>query len=303
MRRLRVVGVIVTAALAAISTAATAASGSTRATAGGGATEATHRDFDAASFPAQPVIDNQWLPMLPGTQLVFQGESNRGQGRRPHRVVFTVTDLTKVIDGVRSVVIWDQDINHGELLESEIAFNAQDNDGNVWLLGEYPGEFQNGEFKRAPDTWISGVDGAQGGVLMRGDPQPGTSAYLQGDAPEIEFKDKAKVARIGGKRCVPADCFDESLVIREWNPLEPEEGFQLKYYGRDVGNIQVGARGGKEKEILVLTKVRQLDAEELAEARAAALELEAHAYEGSEVYGTTAPLEVCTPDGQCTPAG
>ena len=54
--------------------------------------------------------------------------------------------------------------------------------------------------------------------------------------------------------------------------------------------------------MLVLTEVRQLDEAGLAEARAAALDLEAHAYERSEAYQATSPLEQCTPDGQCTPA-
>jgi hypothetical protein len=137
---------------------------------------------------------------------------------------------------------------------------------------------------------------------MRADPKPRTSSYLQGLAPSVEFKDRAKVAKSGGRNCVPVDCYENVLLIREWNPDEPEEGFQLKYYAPGVGNIRVGAQGGPEKEVLVLTEVRQLDEAGLAEARAAALELEAHAYERSKAYQGTPPIETCTPDGQCTPA-
>ncbi len=198
--------------------------------------------------------------MTPGTRLVFQGKANRGKGLKPHRVVATVTDLTKVIDGVRTIVVWEQDIGDGELQESEINFNAQDLDGNVWLLGEYPAEYEGGKFKRAPDVWISGVAGARAGVNMRADPRPGTSSYFQGLAPAIEFKDEAKVAAIGGHSCVPIDCYNDVLRIRERNPLAPQEGSQLKYYAPGVGNIQVGAIGGKEKEVLVLTAVQKLDA-------------------------------------------
>ena len=57
------------------------------------------------------------------------------------RVVSTVTDLSKWIDGVRTLVIWEKDYTAGKLGESEIAFFAQDKAGNVWLLGEYPEEF------------------------------------------------------------------------------------------------------------------------------------------------------------------
>jgi len=50
--------------------------------------------------------------------------ASRGSGRRPHQVVFTVTDLVRVINGVRTVVDWDRDINEGELEEAELAFQA-----------------------------------------------------------------------------------------------------------------------------------------------------------------------------------
>src|SRR3990172_8703581 len=114
-------------------------------------------DMDPNDFSNPTVINNQWLPLVPGTQLILEGTANRGGGGRRHRVVFTVTDLTKVINGVRSVVVWDRDINNGRLAERELAFFAQDNDGNVWNLGEYPEEFNGrGKFLGAPSTWIAG---------------------------------------------------------------------------------------------------------------------------------------------------
>src|SRR5687768_12049769 len=73
--------------------------------------QATDRDFDRRNFSDSTRIDNRWHPLVPGTQFVYEGESDRGQGRRPHQVIFTVTDLTKVINGVRTVVLWDRDIN------------------------------------------------------------------------------------------------------------------------------------------------------------------------------------------------
>src|SRR6188472_4402151 len=105
---------------------ATAAPGGTAA-----ARPATERDFDRRNFTHPTRIDNRWTPLVPGTQYVFEGRANRGHGRRPHQVITTVTDLTKVIDGVRTVVIWERDINAGRLLEGELAFQAQDDDGNV----------------------------------------------------------------------------------------------------------------------------------------------------------------------------
>jgi hypothetical protein len=233
--------------------------------------------FDARNFSDPTRIDNKWFPLVPGTQFIMEGRANRGQGRLPHRLVFTVTDLTKVIDGVRTVVLWDRDFNAGQLVEGELAFHAQDDDGNVWNFGEYPEEYQGDAFVGAPDTWLSGLAKARAGVLMLGTPRVGTSTYLQGWAPDIEFADRAKVSKSGRRSCVPLKCFDHVLVIDEWNPVEPG-AHQLKYYALGVGNIRVGAVGGSEKETLVLVDVVRLSPTALAEARAEALKLEARAY-------------------------
>ena len=255
----------------------------------------TEKDFDRAGFPAEPRVDNQWYPLTPGMKYVLEGRSNRGRGVLPHRVVTTVTDLTKVVDGVRAVVLWDQDINDGVLEESELAFQAQDSSGNVWLLGEYPEVYDDGRFEGAPDTWISGVDGATPGVLMRADPRPGTFSYLEGLAPSIEFQDRAKVSRTGLRTCVPAKCYDDVLLIDEWNPLEPGSAHQLKYYARGVGNVRVGAVGDPEAEELVLISAARLSPAALAQARARALALERHAYTVSKVYRGTPPARPAGP--------
>jgi hypothetical protein len=257
------------------------------------ATTSTEKDFDRGNFSNSTTIDNKWSPLVPGTQFIYEGRSNRGHGRRAHRVVFTVTDLTKEIDGVQSVVLWDQDINAGELLEGELALFAQDDDGNLWNMGEFPAEFdENGKFEGAPDTWVSGLDGAQAGILMRGNPQPGTPSYHQGLAPKIGFQDVAKVTKTDQRNCVPTDCYEDVLVTDETNPTEPDDGHQLKYYAPDVGNIRAAPGvGGKEKEVLVLVAVNKLTPQKLAHARNQALALEKRAYKTDTPWARTKPAE------------
>ena len=111
-----------------------------------------HKDFDRDDFPKTPTINNKWLPLVPGTQFVFQGQASQGGGVLPHEVIFTVTDLTKVVNGVRTLVLWDRDFSEGELLEAELTFHAQDVNGNVWNLGEYPEEYEGGVLTGAPST-------------------------------------------------------------------------------------------------------------------------------------------------------
>lgn len=254
---------------------------------------ATHKDFDRTHFDRPTEIDNEWFPLKPGTQFVYEGSVSDDGRRIPHRVVFTVTDLTKVINGVRTVVLWDRDFTEGELVEEELAFHAQDNDGNVWNMEEYPEEYEEGRFAGAPDVWITGSGDARAGVLMRTEPREETPGYWQGLALSIEFADRAKVLETGQETCVPVDCYEDVLVIQEWDPSEPG-AFQHKYYASGVGNVRVGWAGPNEdeKETLALTEVRQLDPTALEDVRQEALRLEERAYRISKrVYGGTPPLQ------------
>jgi hypothetical protein len=252
----------------------------------------TEKDYAKATFSKPTKIDNKWFPLPAGTEYVFEGRSNRGKGQRPHRVIFTVTDLTKVIDGVRTRVMWDRDINDGELLEAELAFFAQDDAGNVWAFGEYPEEYDGGKFEGAPDTWIVGRAGTKAGVHMRATPRPGTSSYAQGVAPAIGFGDRAKVQKVGQRACVPVGCYDNVLVTDETNPLEPNDGHQLKFYAPGVGVIRAAPGvGGKEREVLDLVKVRKLGPQALAHVRREALKLDRRAYRAAKVYRGTPPAQ------------
>jgi hypothetical protein len=255
------------------------------------ATEQRWEVFDRNNFDQSTTIVNEWFPLQPGTQFIYEGSSVEGGKRLPHRVVFTVTDLTKVIDGVRTVVAWDRDYSAGELVETELALFAQDDDGNVWHLGQYPEEYENGEFVDAP-AWIAGFQNARPGISMKAKPELGAPSYSQGWGPAVNWTDRAQVSRTGVKTCVPVDCYEDVLVMEEFSEEEPG-AFQLKYYAPGVGNVRVGWKGGDpSKETLKLVKLVQLSAEALADVRAAALKLEKRAYTLSkDVYAHTSPAE------------
>jgi hypothetical protein len=247
--------------------------------------------FSAFNFSSPTKIDNRWNPLVPGTQFTLNGVADRGGGLLPHEVVTIVTDLTKVVDGVRAVVILEKDLNEGELQEAELNFQAQDSAGNMWNLGEYPEEYENGKFHAAPDVWIAGLAEAAPGNSMIGNPQLGMPEYLQGWAPEIEFLDCAKVSEMQQRTCVPAGCYENVMITDERSPLEPESGYQRKYYAPEVGNVQVTAVNDPEGETLVLSKVSQLSPEDMAKARQQALELEKRAYKVSPLYRKSQPVD------------
>lgn len=250
-----------------------------------------YEDFESASFGRPTEIDHRWLPMLPGTRLVYEGATVVDGEDIPHRVVTTVTDLTKMIGEVRTLVLWEEDYEVEQLVEAELAFFAQDDAGNVWLMGEYPEEYLQGELVATP-AWISGLQDARPGILIPADPQPGTPSYSQGWGPAVEWYDRGQVSEGGLSDCVPAGCYEEIVAIDEFGLTEPNF-FQVKYYAPGIGVVRVGWKGpDPDQETLELVEVIQLSAEELAAVRASALELEMRAYELSQnVYGTTSPAE------------
>jgi hypothetical protein len=246
--------------------------------------------FDQNNFDRSSIVDNKWFPLQPGTQWTYKGFTQEEDKRVARRVVQTVTDLTKVVNGVRAVVVWDVDYKDGQLAESEIVFFAQDKDGSVWQLGELVEIYEEDEFVGG-HTWIAGLDGARAGIMMKADPRPGTPSYSQGYAPPpINWTDRAKIEQAGQKICVAAGCYKDVLVIAESSKKEGPNAQQLKYYAPGVGYVRVGwkGKGEKLKETLELTEVVKLSPDAVAKARAAALEIEGRAYR----YGRTPPAEL-----------
>jgi hypothetical protein len=250
-------------------------------------------DYNPSLFGADSAdVDNRWYPLRPGARLVYRGSSLEDGERVLHTVVAIVTDLTKVIDGVSNAVVWERDFLDGELVEAELAMFAQDRYGNVWHMGEYPEEYEDGELDKAP-AWIHGIKGASAGVTIPGSPTFGTPDYAQGYAPPpINWVDRGRVHQTGATTCVPAGCYDDVVVIEEFETGIPH-AFQDKYYAAGAGVVRVGWRGSKDdsKEVLRLVSMTQLSPERLAVSRENALELEASAYQTSAVYALTPPSE------------
>jgi hypothetical protein len=243
-----------------------------------------------SNFPSRPLIDNKFLPLVPGTQILLDGFVIGDDGlQHPHRIETTVTDLTKVIDGVRTIIIYDRDIQDGKLAEAELFFAAQDNDGTLWTFGEYPELYDaTGALTGAPSTWISGIDGSRAGINMLAHPHTGSGTYVQGLALSVGFKDCASVVGTGKHVCVPAGCFSHVLVTDEFAPLDPTGGHQHKLYAPGVGTIEVTAVGGVDPETLKLTSNTRLCREAFADVRSQALAQDRRGYKvAKNVYGDT----------------
>jgi hypothetical protein len=256
-------------------------------------------DLDRSAFPSRPRIDNKWFPLKPGMQYTTTGRVVSAEGTSTRTVIHTVTGLTKKIDGVTTLVMWDRDYSDGGLAESELAFFAETRKGTVWLLGEYPEEYENGKLVGAPSTFISGIDQAQAGIAMQAEPRLQTPSYVQAYAPNVDFLDCGKVFQKDQRVCVPTGCYNDVLVIGESNPLDPPSaGHQRKYYSPGTGLVKVSAASGADQEFLDLVKVKQLTRAELDSINAQALELDRRGYTVSkDVYAQTPRALVARPSG------
>ena len=192
------------------------------------------------------VIDNPYMPFLPGTRTVFEGVSD---GERERNVV-SVTDRTKVILGVTTTVVHDQVFSaNGDLAEDTFDWYAQDRFGNVWYFGEDTAEYANGEVSSTKGSWEAGVGGAQPGVVMLAQPTVGESyhqEFLRGEAEDV-----GTVVAIDGRVSVPYGSFDHVLVTEDMTPLEPQI-LEHKFYAQGIGVVlERVLRGGQEVSRLV----------------------------------------------------
>lgn len=225
---------------------------------------------------------NPLFPLTPGFQSVRQGFVNKGSRRLEHRLVFTVTDVAKDIEGTRTLAAVDQDFDGGELAEQSLDWFAIDKDGNVRYLGSYTETYEGGRFVNATDAWLGGVKGAKSGILLPGTPKVGTPAFTQAVVPG-EGTARAKVVKTGEKKCVPFKCYENVVVLEE-------NGEEHKYFAPGVGGILTEPLSGDPQETEELINVTQLSPQGLAEISNEAVKLDQHARTvAKDVYGPSAP--------------
>lgn len=245
-------------------------------------------EIDPRKFSRPTALSNRWMSLTPGKQLIYEGHTVEGRKRIPHRVVYTVTDLIKVINGIPTTVVYDLDISDGEMEEQELTFFAQDDEGNVWHLGQMREAYDEGDLVGGQAWMVGHLEGAKAGIMMPADPREGTPSYSEGFAPPpFNWTDRGRVRKLGEKAAVAAGHFENVLVIEEWDANTPG-GSQLKYYAEGIGCVRVDWAGNDPtKESLELVKVVQLGSDEMADVRAAAEKMEERAY----VYASTRPVE------------
>ena len=209
-------------------------------------------DGDDASEAKSPAdftteIDNPWWPMKPGSRWVYRETDSEGTRQK---VVVTVTNRTKTIaNGVEARVVHDVVTEDGEFVEVTDDWYAQDADGNIWYLGEDTTEYENGKPVSKSGSFEAGVDGAEAGMIMPANPEPGMS-YRQ-EFYEGEAEDEAEILALDQQAEVPAGHYAPVLMTNDTNPLEPKVN-EFKFYARGVGPVlAISVSGGSDREELL----------------------------------------------------
>jgi len=203
------------------------------------------------------VSPNMYFPLVPGTNVYIAGEEN---------ITVTVTNKTKLINGVNCLVVKDVVQIDGRDLEVTDDWYAQDVNGNVWYCGEISKniEFFTGDSPEMAElvdlegSWKGFRDGAMPGIQMKANPQVGDT-YRQ-EISLAEAEDMANIIAIDADGMLAGDfceennteianyiesiCNNDCLVTLEYTPIEPDAK-EHKYFAPGLGFIlETNPEGG-----------------------------------------------------------
>ena len=196
-------------------------------------------------------VANPYFPLVPGTVFVYRGTD--GSDRLVEHL--RITDRTKTIQGVTTMVIRDVLFRNGRIGEATTDWYANDNGGTTWYFGERTAVYdRHGNVTSREGTWMAGVDGGIAGIIMPASPEP-TDAYRQ-ELLAGHAEDQAWI--VANDETLSGPIGDVSDVVRsyEWTRLEPDV-VSLKLYAPNLGIVQEGDVAGGE-EFLQLVDVRKV---------------------------------------------
>ncbi|MCI0750315.1 MAG: hypothetical protein L0Y35_00600 [Flammeovirgaceae bacterium] len=190
-------------------------------------------DYMAHIYPENFVSDvtNPYFPLSVGSTFSFTGETSEGTETTEIEVLAD----TRIVMGIACTVIRDRVYLNGELIEDTRDWYAQDKDGNVWYFGEEVDNYIDGVLDNHYGSWEAGVDGAEPGIIMLGNPVIGLKYRQEHFVGEAE--DHGEVVSKDESVSVIAGSFTGCIKIEDTNPLDPNF-LEYKYFAPGVGHIK-----------------------------------------------------------------
>jgi hypothetical protein len=184
-------------------------------------------DFSVEKDALASTGRNAFFFLEPGYQLVLE--------KQQERLVITVLDETKRVDGVETRIVEERETDDGELVEvSRNYYAISKRTGNVYYFGEDVDIYKNGKVASHDGSWLSGVDGARFGLMMAAVPLIGAK-YQQEVASKVAM-DRAEIVSVTETFKSPAGEFKNCVKTKETTPLEADVGH--KHYAPGVGLVQ-----------------------------------------------------------------
>lgn len=199
-----------------------------------------HPTIDPASF--SEVVNNPYFTLTPGTTYTYKSQDD--EGTEINKV--TVTDRAKKVMGITTRVVWDRVWLNDQLIEETYDWYAQDKKGKVWYFGEDSKEYKKGKVVSRKGSWEAGVKGAQPGIVMQSNPQPGEpyrQEYLKGEA-----EDMGQVQEVSQTVKVPYGSFKNCIKTKDWSAIEAGS-VEHKYYSKEVGNVVLETEHDDKKRV------------------------------------------------------
>jgi hypothetical protein len=181
------------------------------------------------SHPAE--ITNPYLPLSSLKQDILKNSAGRVErtARPEVHKTFQVGGQT-----VEALTVEDRDFNAtGELIEATLDYFAQDDDGNVYYMGEDVDEYSNGKITGHSGAWLYGKDTKKLGLLIPAHPKVGNK-FKSEDAPPITWE-ADEVVSLSETVTVPAGTFRNCLKIKE---IASDGDTEYKLYAPGVGCVE-----------------------------------------------------------------
>jgi hypothetical protein len=189
--------------------------------------------FDVEKGDLSSKGKSDYFVLEPGFVAVYEGKED---GKKTVLTI-TVTDQTKVVDGVETRMVEEKEVAEGEIVEiSRNYFAISKKTGDVYYFGEDTDIYKNGKVVDHEGSWLAGEHGARFGLAMPAKPKVG-EAYYQELAPKVAM-DRAEIVSLTEKLKTPAGDFKDCVKVKETTPLE--KGTEYKIYASGVGLIKDG---------------------------------------------------------------
>lgn len=174
--------------------------------------------------------ENPYFILQPGYVLVLAGGNER--------LVITVLDETRTVDGVETRVVEERETKGDKLVEVSRNFYAISRRTNsVFYFGEEVDIYKNGRIAGHEGAWESGKAGARFGLMMPGQVLL-RARYYQEIAPGVAM-DRAEIVSLDESLRTPAGELKGCLRVAETNPIEGG-GKEFKHYAPGIGLVQDG---------------------------------------------------------------